>query len=148
MYEKDARTRNKECCHSVTRFKRVFFQTKLALSEFPPVLRFLHHFSPKNPNFDSPTPKFIPKVCLYVYVLKKAIKTISNLKSNTIPHNSSIQSIFHKNSQQQLSSHHNFTIMNTHGINQQQQHLTTTETSLNHEFINNYNHKIILHQFE
>jgi len=39
-------------------------------------------------------------------------------------------------------------IMNTHDINQQQQHLTITTTLFNYEFINNYNHNIISHQFE
>jgi hypothetical protein len=35
-----------------------------------------HPFSLQNPNFDSLTPKFVPKVCLNVYELKKTIKTI------------------------------------------------------------------------
>jgi len=33
-------------------------------------------FSLQNPNFDSPIPKFVPKVCLNVYEHKKALKTI------------------------------------------------------------------------
>ena len=98
--------------------------------------------------FDSPISKFLPKVCLYVYVLKKATRTISNLKSNTIPTQIINSSIFHKNSLKQLNSHHNSIIMNTHDINQQQQHLTTATTSFNHEFINNYNYNITSHQFE
>jgi len=36
----------------------------------------IHYFQPQNPNFDPLDPKFVPKVCLYIYELKKAIKTL------------------------------------------------------------------------
>jgi len=94
----------------------------------------IHYFQPQNPNFNPLDPKFVPKVCLYIYVHKKVTKNISNLKSNTIPTQIINSPIFHKNSQQQLNSHHNSIIMNTHGINHQ--HLITTTTSIKHEFIN------------
>jgi len=38
---------------------------------------------------------------------------------------------------QQLNSYHKSVIMNTQGMNQQQQHLITTTSSIKHEFINN-----------
>jgi len=33
-------------------------------------------FSLQNPNFESPMPKFVPKVCLNVYRHKKTLKSI------------------------------------------------------------------------
>jgi len=107
----------------------------------------LHHFSAQNPNFDLPTSKFVAKDCLYVYAFKKAIQIITNLKSNSIPTQIINSLHFHKNSQKQLNSHYNSIIMNTHDMNQQQQHLITTITLFNHDFINSYNHNIISHQF-
>jgi len=44
---------------------------------------------------------------------------------------------FLQNSQQQLNSYHKFEIMNTQGMNHQQQYLITTTTSSKHDFINN-----------
>ena len=46
------------------------------------------------------------------------------------------------------NSNHNPTNWNTHGIIQQQEHLTTSTTSFRHKFINNQHNKTILHQFE
>jgi len=39
-------------------------------------------------------------------------------------------------------------IMDTHGIEQQPEHLTTTTTSFNHEFNHNQQHNITIRQFE
>jgi len=41
-------------------------------------------FSPKIPNFDLPTPKYVSKDCLQVHELKRAFKNTSNMKSNVI----------------------------------------------------------------
>jgi hypothetical protein len=53
-------------------------------------------FSTPKPHFWSLNPKFVPKVYLNVYVLKKAIKIISNLELNTIPTQIINLPIFHK----------------------------------------------------
>jgi len=53
----------------------------------------------------------------------------------TFQHKLTILPIFHKPLQTQLNSHHNSTIMDTHSIIHQQQHLITT-TSIDHEIIN------------
>jgi len=42
------------------------------------------HFSPKIPNFDLPTPKYVSKDCLQVHEIKRAFKNTSNMKSNVI----------------------------------------------------------------
>jgi len=97
----------------------------------------LNHFSPKNPNFDLPTSKFVPKDCLQVHVLKRAFKNTSKMKSNIISTQSINSTHFYKNLQQQLNSCYKSEIMNTQGTNHQQQHLITTTTSIKHEFINN-----------
>lgn len=39
-------------------------------------LRKKTHFSPQNPNFNFPMPKFDPKVCLNNYIHQKRLKTI------------------------------------------------------------------------
>ena len=44
---------------------------------------------------------------------------------------------FLQNPQQQLNSFHKSEIMNTQGMNHQQQYLITTTTSIKHDFINN-----------
>jgi len=74
----------------------------------------------------------VPKVCLYVYVLKKAIKTISNLKSKHHSNTNHQFTHFSQKLSKQLNSHHNSMIMNTHGINQQQQqhHLTMNSSTI------------------
>ena len=53
-------------------------------------------FSPKNPNFDLPIPKFISKGCLQVHILKRAFKNTSNMKSNTISTQFTKSTHFHK----------------------------------------------------
>ena len=52
-------------------------------------------------------------------------------------HNSTISTMFHQNSQQQLNSHHNSIIMKTHDINSSTTHLITATTTITDEFINN-----------
>jgi len=52
-------------------------------------------------------------------------------------YNSTILTMFHQNSPQQLNSHHNSIIIKTHGINSSTTHLITATTTINHEFINN-----------
>jgi len=48
----------------------------LAMASLDSQLSVKIRFSLQNPNFDSPIPKFIPKVCLNVYEHKKALKSI------------------------------------------------------------------------
>jgi len=166
MCEKDARTRNREWCHCaillIAKFWLIakMFQTDFAnnefLASFPLLLRFLHHFSPKNPNFDPPTSRFVPKCCLYVYVHKRHSKLYRTWNQNIISTQFTIWTIFHKNPQEQRKFIGSYMIMITHGITHQQQHLTTTTTT-NHEFINNsstttlyfinfeWNHKVYIY---
>jgi len=148
-------TQNKDWCHRTRSLQANLFQRALAWSSLmrtascsKSTLTGWYLFSPKIPNFDSTTPKFVPKVCLYVYALKKVIKIITNLKANTNPTQIINSLHFHNNSQKQLCSLYNSKIMNTHDMNQQQQPLMAATTLLNHDFINNYNHNTISYQFE
>jgi len=89
-------------------------------------------FQPQNPNFDPLDPKFVPKVYLYIYKHKKGNQNHIKLEIKTsFYHKSSIHPFFIKLTKQ-LNSHHNFTIMNTHGINhqQQQQHLIMNSSTI------------------
>jgi len=110
--------------------KRTFISSAEKLSGSNP-------FSPKTPNFDFLTPKYVSKDCLQVHELKRAFKNTSNMKSNIISTQFINSTHFYKNPQQQLNSLHKSEIMNTQGMNHQQQHLITTKTSIKHEFINN-----------
>ena len=91
-------------------------------------------FSPKNPNFDPLTSKFVPKGCLQFYVHKKGFQKHIKLE---IKYHSNIIHQFNPFLQQQLNSHHKSVFMNIQGMNHQQQHLITTTTSIKHVFINN-----------
>jgi len=95
-----------------------------------------YHFSPKIPNFDFPTPKYVYKDCLQVHELKRVFKNTLNMKANVISTWFTKSIHFRKNHQQQLNSHHKPMIMNTQVMNHQQQYLittTTTTTSIKHE---------------
>ena len=91
-------------------------------------------FSPKIPNFDLPTPKYVYKDRLQVHELKRAFKNTLNMKTNVISTWFTKSTHFHKNHQQQLNSHHKLMIMNTQVMNHQKQYLMTTTTSIKHEF--------------
>jgi len=92
MCEKDARTRNRECCHCAISLIAKFwliakmFQTDFANSEFletfPLLLRFLHYFSPKNPNFDPQHPDLFPKV-VYRFLFIKDTQNYIELEIET-----------------------------------------------------------------
>jgi len=78
-------------------------------------------FSPKIPNFDFPTPKYVFKDCLQVHELKRAFKNTLNMKTNAISHNSSNQPISTKTINK-FKPHHKSMIMNTQVMNHQQQY--------------------------
>ena len=59
------------------------------------------------------------------------------MNQNIIPSQITNSPIFHKTFKINSNSNRNSMIMNIHGINHQQQHLITTPTTINHEFINN-----------
>ena len=65
--------------------------------------------------------------------LKRQSKPYQTWNQNIIPTQINNSPIFHKT----LKNNSNSIVMNTHGMNHQQQHLITTTTSINHEFINN-----------
>jgi len=55
-------------------------------------------FSHQNSIFDSLDPKFVPKTCLQVWIILKAIKNITNMKSkHQFTSKSSLSSFFTKN---------------------------------------------------
>jgi len=106
MCEKDARTRNRECCHCAISLIAKFwpianmFQTDFANSEFlasfPLLLRFLHYFSPKNPNFDPQHPDLFPKVVYRLMYIKNTQNYIEFEIKTSFQHNSSFDPFFIK----------------------------------------------------
>jgi len=64
-------------CTLGSTLKRTVISTAQKLSGSSP-------FSPKIPNFDLPTPKYVYKDCLQVQELKRAFINTSNMKSNII----------------------------------------------------------------
>ena len=91
-------------------------------------------FHPKLPILISQHPNMFPKI-VYRFMNSKGLsKTPQTWNRISFQHNSTH---FYKNPQQQLNSYHKSEIMNTQGMNHQQQYLITTTTSIKHDFINN-----------
>ena len=90
-------------------------------------------FSPKIPNFNLPTPKYVFKDCLQVYELKGAFrKTHQTWNQMLFQHNSPIQPIFTK-----PSTTTPFIPQICNYEHPRYELSTTTTTSIKHEFINN-----------
>jgi hypothetical protein len=103
-------------------------------------------FSPQNPNFDSPMPKFDSKVYPNISKHEKTHKSISNLSQNILLTKSSFDPFFIK-LQKQHKFIANFTILITQGFNHQPHHLSTTTTINHHEFINNSSQQHLISSF-
>jgi len=95
MGEKGTRTQNKEWCNWATRFKLEklapsdllpdITHSEHALGEFSPILvellRVLHYFLPKIPNFDPYNPKFNPHTYTLDYKHKMYSKQQLRIKT-------------------------------------------------------------------
>jgi len=81
----------------VTKFQKVTVAVRLPFAySSAEKLSGSNPFSPKNPNFDLPIPKFVSKGCLQVHILKRAFKNTSNMKSDTISTQFTKSTHFHK----------------------------------------------------
>jgi len=100
-------------------------------------------FHTKTPFFILKHPKF---VCMFMY-LKRQSKLYQTWNQNTIPTQIINAPFFHKTlkTTQFTPQLHNYEYPWHKSTTTTS---TTKTTSFNHEFINNYNHNIILHQFE
>jgi len=98
--------------------------------------RVLTVFHPKSPILISQHPNLFPKI-VYRFLNSKSFQ--KHIKHEIKYHFNTIHQFnpFLQNPEQQLNSYHKSVIMNTQGMNHQQQHLIITTTWIKHEFINN-----------